>query len=171
MKNFKLHFALSLSALALVSCGPQPPEDKNVYQSTRICRDEKGVRVEDYKCETALSTNNSGGGASNALMWFFIGQAMANNTPRIGSYVDPSYGSYRPRDRVVYYPSSPNGGHQKRPQASPYVAPSGGGYVSTPQTAAGIRAAAGGPVSVQSSGISRGGFGSSASSSSYSAAS
>jgi len=114
---------MALTAVLLTTaCGQVP--NSNDWQSdrdTRVCRDNRGMRVNDSQC------HRGGSGVGSAFMWYYIGRG--SYIPPVGSsFSSDTRGSTTPRAGASYYTA---------PAAAPASAVTRGGFGSSARSSGG----------------------------------
>lgn len=107
-KHLTMTTAMAATMLALPGCSGGDDWNEDVYASgdTAICVDQEGKRVDDDRCGNDR-VHYSGGGGSNAFLWYYLGRSSA--VPYYGDSIRDSryagYGSYQPRPGANYAPA------------------------------------------------------------------
>lgn len=121
----KTKYVFALTAVLLASaCSPTPNgNDWQTDRDTRVCRDNRGKRVDDSQCRGGART----GGAGSAFMWYYLGRG--SYVPPVGStFASDARGSYAPRAGATYYTAT---------KAAPASAVTRGGFGSSARSSGG----------------------------------
>jgi hypothetical protein len=109
-KQLSMTTAMAAALVALPACSSNDGWNDDVVadRDTAVCVDKQGSRVDDDLCNDGRRSG-SGGGVSNAFLWYYIGRNAA--VPYYGDsiydrrYARPGgggYGSFAPRPGVDY---------------------------------------------------------------------
>lgn len=117
MKINKFGYVAALTTVLLASaCGrPAYADGDDDWQSdrdTRVCRDKRGLRVDEKYCKKGYT-----GGGNSAFMWYYLGRG--SYIPPVGSSLSRTNGSYRGVAGRSYYSA---------PRAAPMGAVTRGGF-------------------------------------------